>query len=262
MDAVAVPPLPLAGVRIAVTRPRHQADKLAGLIEAAGGEAIVFPVLEIVDADDPAPARTLLGRAAQFDRVFFVSPNAVEKALALAPCPIPRALPVAAVGRATAAALTVAGFCDVLFPRDGADSEALLALPELQAVAGKRFLVARGQGGRELLGDTLRARGATVECAECYQRGIPDADPEILLAPWRRGELHGVTVTSSEGLANLLTLIGAEGRRRLEATPLFVPHPRIAAAARQAGLGRVVTTGANDEGLAQGVVAWFAGKRP
>ena len=47
--------LPLAGKTIVVTRPRDQAGELAGAIAAQGGEALLFPLLEIGPPVDPAP---------------------------------------------------------------------------------------------------------------------------------------------------------------------------------------------------------------
>ena len=120
------------------------------------------------------------------------------------------------------------------------------------------MVIFRGEGGRELLGETLAARGAAVEYAECYRRGRPHADAAPLLARCARRELDAFTVTSSEGLANLHEMLGEAGRRCLEDTPLFAPHERIAAAARALGVRTVVLTGPGDEGLIAGLAAFFA----
>jgi uroporphyrinogen-III synthase len=82
---------------------------------------------------------------------------------------------VFAVGPGTARALQAHGLDSIITP-DGQDSEALLALPQLADVAGKRVVIVRGVGGRALLADTLRARGAQVDFMECYRRMRPRAD--------------------------------------------------------------------------------------
>ena len=70
--------LPLAGRTIVVTRPRAQADALAALIAGQGGRAVVFPVLEIGPADDPAPLDRAIASLDSYALAIFISPNAVE----------------------------------------------------------------------------------------------------------------------------------------------------------------------------------------
>lgn len=253
-------PSALAGRRVVVTRPSGQAAHIAALIRAAGGEPVLFPALEILDAEDLQPALALIERLDAFDLAVFVSVNAVNKALDLVQArrAWPDGLRVATVGRGSARALYRHGFAAVIAPSERFDSEALLDLPELKDVAGKRVVIFRGDRGRELLGDTLAARGAVVEYGECYRRGRPKADAAPLLALAARHELDALTVTSSEALANLYDILGAAGHKCLTETPLFAPHERIAAAARALGVQTVVLTGPGDEGLVAGLAAFFA----
>ena len=250
----------LAGRRVVVTRPGGQTGHMAALIRAAGGEPVLFPALEILDAEDLRSVLALIDRLDAFDLAIFISANAVNKALDLVQVrrAWPAGLRVATVGRGSARALQRRGFAAVIAPGERFDSEALLDLPELKDVQGKRVVIFRGDGGRELLGDTLSARGAVVEYAECYLRGRPQADVAPLLALAARRELDAFTVTSSEGLANLSDMLGEAGRQSLQQTPLFAPHERIAAAARALGVQTVVLTGPGDEGLVAGVAAFFA----
>jgi uroporphyrinogen-III synthase len=233
---------------------------MAALIRAVGGEPVLFPAMEILDVEDLQPLMALIRRLEAYDLAVFVSANAVDKALALVQArrTWPAALRVATVGRGSERALNRHGFAAVIAPDERFDSEGLLDLPELKHVAGKRVLIFRGDGGRELLGDTLAARGAIVEYAECYRRGRPKADSAPLLALWERRQLDAVTVTSSEGLANLHELLGEAGRTWLLRTPLFAPHERIAAAAHALGAQTVVLTDPGDAGLVAGLAAFFA----
>lgn len=252
--------LPLAGRSIVITRPARQANELAGLIRGAGGEPIVFPVLEIIEADDLRPLMAVIDRLDEFHLAIFISPNAVHKAMNLIRArrrDLPRRLKVAAIGKSSAKVLGEFGVAEVIAPAKRMDSEALLELPEMNEVAGKRVVVFRGDGGRELLGDTLVARGATLEYVECYRRGRPAADVAPLLKAWARSQLDAITVTSSEGLRNLYDMVGKLGQQWLKKTPLFVPHERIAQTARELGLARVILTGPGDAGLVEGLARWF-----
>jgi uroporphyrinogen-III synthase len=253
---------PLAGKRVVVTRPAEQAPELADLIKAAGGRPILFPVIELREVEDAAPFLALIDRLDEFDFAVFISPNAVGRAMKriLERRTLPPALKTIAVGGGSVSALASYGVSDVVAPRGRFDSEALLELAELSAPRGKRVVIFRGQGGRELLGDTLIERGARVEYAECYRRCRPESDTAPLLEAWRRNKLDAVTVTSSEGLRNLFDMVGDQGRDALRRTPLFVPHPRIAEAARQLQVQTVIITGPRDAGLLTGLTAYFSGR--
>lgn len=253
--------LPLAGRRIAVTRPAGQAASLCDAIQAAGGEALLFPVLAIAAVEDDGALVATIDRLDDFDLAFFVSPNAVEHALAAVRGRRnwPSRLAVATVGKGSERALAQAGFAQVIAPASGFDSESVLALPEFAepAVRGKRILIFRGDGGRDLLAEVLRERGAEVVHATCYRRYRPALDPAILLAPAARGELDALLLTSSEGVRNLVDMLGDAACAGLNAVPVFVPHPRIAAHARAAGFATVIETEAGDDGLLRALVRHF-----
>lgn len=250
----------LSGRHLVVTRPAAQAGHLAAEIERLGGHAVLFPVLAIQDLEDPLPLRELAARLDDFDLVVFVSPNAVNKALNIicAQRSWPEQLPVAVMGLASQREVARFGIARVTAPAYRHDSEALLELPQMQTLAGKRVLILRGDGGRELLADTLAQRGAKVELVTCYRRGKPNIDATPLLELWARRQLDAITVTSSEGLRNLFDMIGSAGQAALQNTPLFAPHLRIIEAARSLGLQRLVPTAAGDEGLLAGMIDYFS----
>jgi uroporphyrinogen-III synthase len=249
--------LPLAGRTVLVTRPAHQTAALAQAVQAAGGEAFAFPALAIEGV--AMNQLTLpLERLASADIVIFVSPNAAQFGMAAiqASGMLPAMVQIFAVGSGTARALAAHGVDAVITP-DGQDSEALLALPQLQDVAGKRVMIVRGVGGRPLLAETLTHRGAQVHFMECYRRMRPQVDATQLLVRWQAGGIDAVTVTSAETLDNLAALLGDAGRPLLLRTPLFAPHEKIAEAARNFGMAQVVVTPGGDAGLVEGMVNWF-----
>lgn len=250
---------PLQGKRILVTRPAAQAATLAAMIAERGGEAICFPLLAIGPFEDEQPLRTAAAGLDGYALAIFISPNAVDYGLPalVAQRPWPSALRAAAIGPGTVAALAARGIADVIVPRERFDSEALLALPAFwaEAVAGKRVLILRGNGGRELLADTLRERGAIVDCVSCYRRS-PPADVGRLLALLRDDGIDALTISSSEAMRNLWSLLDAGDRQRLACLPLFVPHVRIAEAAADLGLTKVVLTPPADAGIVEGLAAF------
>jgi uroporphyrinogen-III synthase len=133
----------------------------------------------------------------------------------------------------------------------------LLELPELRDVTGKRIVIFRGEGGREFLGNALRARGAIVDHVPCYRRVAPQSGADGLVEALREGRAHALTLTSAEGLVNLMNAVGLQGRAYLTAIPAFSVHPRIAERAREYGLPAVETAG-GDAGLLAGLLDWFA----
>src|SRR3990167_892906 len=204
---------PLTKLKIAVTRPCDQAAPVARRIEQAGGIPLLFPLLDIAPVQDQQALHEQISRLAQFDLAIFISPNAVQYGMAAirAAGDLPPALRIATVGQGSAKALRELGAANIIAPTENFDSEGLLALPELQNIAGWRVLIFRGEGGRELLGNTLKARGAMVEYVTCYQRSKSQLNVAALLndAP------DAITVTSSEALDHLGLMLDDKARAAL-----------------------------------------------
>jgi uroporphyrinogen-III synthase len=248
-----MPDLPLTGRGIAVTRPAAQAKKIAALIRAQGGTPILFPLLEVAPMEDYSSFDQAAARLSRCDWAIFISANAVNFG-------VPRVLeqgawPVgvrcAGIGPSTVTALAGFGLDQVLVPTQRFDSEGLLALPEMHAVAGKRVMIFRGVGGRELIAETLCARGAEVAYAECYRRRNPQTSLDELAHAWQNMELHAIIVTSSEALRNLFNLATDEAADWVRSVPVFANHPRIGELAAQRGLQAFVATDPGDEAMLQ-----------
>lgn len=248
----------LKGVRVLITRPAHQAEALAHLIETEGGEAIRLPTIEIAPPTDPTAVDAIFKRWADFHLIIFVSPNAVRTALPrLRVFGLPRTVACAAVGQGTQQALLAEGIVNVLAPNTSFDSEALLELLPAGNVAGKNILIVRGTGGRALLAETLSARGARVRHAECYRRLIPRQPDVTALARLVRGEIDIISITSVEGLQNLYALVAPADRGCLLATPILVVGERQAGAGRSLGFKSVqVATRASDAALLDALRTW------
>jgi uroporphyrinogen-III synthase len=232
---------PLTGLTVLVTRPALQAASLCARIEAAGGTAISFPAIEI--------ERIEAATASGHDLIIFVSANAVVHGAHLV-----RRGPetrVAAIGRATAAALAAAGLPADIVPATGADSETLLDHPALAARSITRVLIVRGTDGRELLQTSFRARGVSVDTREVYRRVKTSVEPARVTSLeklWSEDGFDAVTITSIDNLRLLIDLLSEQGRELLRTTPALVASRRIASALEESGLrgGAIVARGADD----------------
>ena len=246
--------MPLAGVGVLVTRPARQAAGFAQKIVALGGTPVIFPAIVILPPADAAALAAAHATLSSCDFAVFVSANAVEYG-----APDPRRWPAQLValapGPGTAEALAAAGIPGARIPATTFDSEGLLALPELADVRGKRVLIFRGEGGRDLLADTLSARGARVDTVACYRRAKPESGNTGLAEAFREGRIDAVTITSSEALDNLWGQADDALRALWRERPTFAPHPRIAARARNVGLPVVLTAG-GDAVLIAGLLEW------
>ena len=203
-----------------------------------------------------------MARLARYDLAIFVSPSAVECALALVPSGWPRGLPAAAIGPGTRDALLGHGVEPALEPKAPFDSEALLACRELAAdrLDGSSIVLLKGEGGREHLAHELRRRGARVDEAETYRRRCPrDLGSRLRAAP--APDL--VVLTSVEAARNLLGVAGEEGRGRLAGAHFVAISARVADALPGLGVENPASVAprASDAGLLAAMEEWAAGRR-
>ncbi|CAG1023035.1 uroporphyrinogen-III synthase [Methylococcales bacterium] len=245
-----------AGFGVLVTRPAAQAEALCRMVREGGGTAIRVPLLEIEAAaiSEEGPCR--LGRLDGLDWLVFVSVNAVRCAFELLGPQWLEACPakIATIGHGTALALAERGIAVDLKPKQQSNSEALLAESEWLDVAGQKFLIVRGEGGRERLAEVLRMRGGLVEYAEVYRRQSPSIDAQGLISLWRAGGIDVVTVTSGEALDRLAQVMADGAGDLLANTPLVVIGERLATRARELGCTQVTAAGASDADIFDAVV--------
>lgn len=150
---------------ILVTRPLPQSEELVSRLRALGHVAWSFPLIEFTPGRELPALSGQLAALSAGDLLFALSQHAVEFAharLHQLGQRWPKAPGYFAIGRTTALALHTVSGQNIRYPLDREISEVLLQLPELQNIAGKKALLLRGNGGRELLGETLRERSADV----------------------------------------------------------------------------------------------------
>lgn len=227
----------LKGAGIVITRPAEQAKKLSSLVTAEGGKPILFPLIDIVPLTDYQAFDDTIDALASYDWAIFISSNAVQNGMprVLQRFPqLPANLKLAAIGPVTASELTQMTGQPVLIPLGRFDSESLLNLPQMQTMQDQRVMIFRGIGGREVLADTLSARGAKVAFAECYRRINPQSTSQPLENLWQNGECQAVVVTSSEAMRHLLQITANGTAEWLQNIVICVNHARIAEEAQAA----------------------------
>jgi len=240
----------LKGLHIAVTRPVDQAVSICEAIVHHGGDAITFPLIAIVPLDDYHEFESMIAELESADWAIFISTNAVDNALPRILRKfgkVPKNIQFAAIGHQTAKKLSLYGVHQVLTPHSRFDSETLLALAEMHDVDNKNVFIFRGVGGRDVLADTLKSRGAKVTFAECYRRINPQANTQFLNSEWQQGHLNTVIISSSEAMRNLIDMAGES--EWLRHVTLCVTHARIAELPKQFGFKVLVTEAPGDDAM-------------
>lgn len=233
----------MKGWRLLLTRPAEESQSLAQLLEQEGVYSASLPLLEIRPLPVSDENRSIIYNLAAYSAVIVVSKPAARLGLEMVDevWPQPPMQPWFTVGAATAQILDDYGL-RVFFPEQGDDSEALLELPQLQeAICGydPKVLIMRGEDGRELLAERLRERGVAVDYLPLYRRHLPYYPAFALPQRVKAERLNGLVVSSGQGFQHLRELAG-DAWPDLAQLPLFVPSPRVAELAREAGALTVV----------------------
>ncbi|WP_148861473.1 uroporphyrinogen-III synthase [Marinobacter fonticola] len=230
----------LSGLRVLICRPQPDADLLADHLKGEGAQTRVLPLLERRSLPDTPQRRTMMLALDEYRHVIAVSPGAARAFVEYAEDWWPQwpiGLNWYGVGSGTADILREAGLT-VTVPPDGFTSEHLLALPSLAKPAGERILIAKGVGGRELLGQTLQQRQARVDKMELYARVCPDYPTKTIDSALTAFDPHAIIVLSGETLNNLIAL-GENTDHNLKLRNLLVPVAHVAETARAVGFERV-----------------------
>lgn len=232
---------PLAGTRIAITRPTGTGAAWARRIHALGGSPLLLPGSSLRAPLDAKAARAALRTALACDVVIFTSPAAVRFAVRLAK--LRSRARVLAPGAGTLRALRRAGVTNIEAPARE-DSEGMLELAVLRDVRGKRISIVGAADGRGLLDRKLVARGAEVVHAHVYRR-LPARLDRRHAGALRRGARKPlyVLLSSAEALTNILQTLPPDARTALLTGSAVVSSARLEALSRKAGFQRVLRAG-------------------
>ena len=186
--------------------------------------------------EDKKSLQSTINTVNTYDYALFISPTAVIQTAKLISLSSLK-LTIGAIGEATSAALEKAGLNVQLTP-GGNKSESLLQHPLLNAAAikNKRIIIFKGEGGRDLLTNTLSSRGASVFNANVYKRNIPTNFTPLTNLTLQN--IDAVLVSSGEGLHNLLTMVVEKST--LMGLTTIVPGERCATIAKELGFKSIV----------------------
>lgn len=243
----------LSGLVVLITRPSNQSRLTQQALEAAGARVLAIPLIEIRALDDESAIQDLKDKVLNLDHyqsLIFVSNNAVDFGGNFINDfwpQFPLAVQVIAVGPTTAEAAREMLSCEVIHASTGMTSEDILRLPQLQEIQQKKIGIVRGQGGRELLAESLRERGAEVDYLEAYTRSPIEYEGRDFCERLRAAGVNVLTVSSGESLDRLSALL-ADKAELMQDLDLLVPSERVAERATAAGYLKVHNANGADPG--------------
>ncbi|BBB14711.1 uroporphyrinogen-III synthase [Candidatus Rickettsiella viridis] len=245
-------------LKVLITRPEHQAKKLASDIQAHAGIPIFFPTIEIVPTDNTMLISEVFKKIDHYDFVIFISPNAVLQSASYIhhfwPS-WPKKTKIMAIGPGTEATLKILNLSVDYRPEKDFNSEGLLALPPLQSPKQKKILICQGENGCLSLINTLEKRSANVNTLNLYKRSCPRLITNNIP---NSNEIDIIICTSNTGLKNLVNLLQADWHDVLFDKQLLVISLRIAEFAEKLGFVKapLISDNASNEAILNTLSRW------
>jgi uroporphyrinogen-III synthase len=177
-------------------RPQAKCQASANAFSQAGLDAIACGLIDtVLDKQAIAQLPEKIARLnQQTENLILVTSTVAAQQCVLLKHHWPQAVQFLAVGQSSASILSEAGI-KVIVPQE-ARTEGLLTLNELKNVEHKTIIIMKGYGGRELLLDTLHARGARVQEWEVYKR--QKVTQPLSTQNWQAEQIHCIIATSGE----------------------------------------------------------------
>ena len=249
----------LKGVKVLVTRPAHQNQKLYDLVRAHGGEPVVCPLIKIEPTYADEALLTVLTRIDDIDIAIFVSTNAVTHGLGALRSQgqtLSELTQVFAVGATTALMLQAADIRVDGVPSGLSGANGLRALPTFRNVSNRRVVVFRGNGGESSLLEWLKNEGARVFVAETYRREMPIEINSAVIELCQQATIDVITLTSVTSVEHLFALLPDNTHRMLKNATVVTLSQRIARYCESQGFqgAILVADAANDQALVETIV--------
>ncbi|MCA3369726.1 MAG: uroporphyrinogen-III synthase [Roseomonas sp.] len=199
---------------ILITRPEPGSAESARAVAALGWEAVLAPALTLTALPFKAPHHC---------QAIIITSRAAARALPLV------ALPVIAVGEATAAEARARGFGDVRAAAGDAQALAALIGVTLKPEAGTLCL-AVGEGYALDLAEALRAKGFRVIRRVVYAARPSTELPKHARQAIQEGRIHAALFTSPRSAQEAMRLLNDAGlQKAIQSIIAIALSPRIAA---------------------------------
>ncbi|OED39122.1 hypothetical protein AB833_16405 [Chromatiales bacterium (ex Bugula neritina AB1)] len=223
-------------MRVLVTRAEHQADRFTAGLQTLGIEVVHLPTMaiEFYQSINNGEIESTLSS----DIVIFTSTNAVTGALRLFPrhaFTAGRSFGIASIGTATTEALQHHSINVEIAPPLSGGSEQLLEILDPPKLTGSKVTIVRGDSGRDKLLQQLQNSGVVARYQPVYRRYCPPTDPVEVRNLLKKQCPDAISITSNDGLLNLLKIAPVDTHRQLFATALLVNSDRCATLARKLG---------------------------
>ena len=201
----------LTDKKIIITRAQEQTSEARKIFRKNGAEVFDLPSLVIGPPDDWAPLDDALKKISTFDWIIFSSANGVRnvedrmREIGLSLSKISKTIQIAAVGRKTASLLSDMD-AEISFVPPSFVADSLLDyFPQNQK--GLKLFIPRVQtGGRSILSDSFKLKGAEVTEVAAYESSCPKDIPQKTIDALNSGQIDIIAFTSGKTVINTVSL--------------------------------------------------------
>lgn len=229
-------------LRVLNTRPINDAKELSEQINLAGGLAFELPIISIYPSNlDWLEKISDLNKIKQ---IIFISKNAVRyffAGLATAKLELPKDTLITCIGPGTAELLTKYKNKANYVP-DINNSEHLLQLENFTNVLNQNILLVKGIGGRNVIQEGLKTRGANLTVVDVYVRKSPEISPKIIDKIWQEDSIDIIIYTSKQAMLNIIEIFPESAKTWLLSKPSIVISERLVEHAKKLGFKNIIQT--------------------
>ena len=256
--------LPLFGKTIVITRAEAQAESFIHRLEERGAEALLYSTIKTVPPEDWGPLDHALEKLSTYDGIIFTSVNGVrfftqrlrEKNKDIREL---KGVRVYSIGPKTEQAVRDLHIKVDTVPENYV-AESLIESMGKENVNGKKFLLPRAAVAREILPDTLREMGASIDVVPTYQTISPKPSDTSFLQRLDEGAVDVITFTSSSTVANFIDRLDQEHHAKLNNIAIACIGPVTQKTAEDHGLKvSIVPDEYTVEALASAIETHFTG---